>query len=161
MLKRILIPGAAVIAAALLAVAQETPRSMASTYDALADSILAVKRTEKQFVLAMLEGHRHGAEARFKGGDFEGAAAEMALFGNEGDNAVAGVRKRLLEGGHHHNAEGEAQGVYEPGFVVVTGAAKKQALAASAALRQAKDDAGRRKAWDEFAAVAASLLNVQ
>ncbi len=41
----------------------------------------------------------------------------MALFANEGDNAIAGIRKRLVEGGHHHNAAGEEQGIFEEGYV--------------------------------------------
>jgi len=147
----------AVLAGALLVVAQETPKSMVDTYDTLADAILAVKKTEENFVRGMLDGHRHGAQAYFAAGDYEKAAAEMALFGNEGDNAVAGVRKRLLEGGHHHNADGEAKGIYEPGYVVVTKKAKQEILAASAALRAAGDDAARKAAWDSFAKVADSL----
>ena len=56
------------------------------------------------------------------------------------------------------NAEGEEQGVYEPGYVVVTREAKQKLLAASAALRQAKDDVARQAAWDDFAKVAKPLL---
>ncbi len=129
-----------------------------ATYDSLADTILAVKRTEANFVRSLLDGHRHGAMAYMRAKDYERAAAEMALFGNEGDNAIGGVRKRLLEGGHHHNAEGEAKGIYEPGYVVVTKKAKMQALAASAALRRARTDAERKEAWQQFLTVANSLL---
>jgi hypothetical protein len=82
----------------------------------------------------------------------------MALFANEGDNAVGGVRKRLLEGGHHHNAEGEAKGIYEPGYVIVTVAQKKTALDAVAELRAATTDAARKAAMDKFHAVAGSVL---
>lgn len=137
---------------------QETPKSAVDTYDALADAILAVKRVEENFVRSMLDGYRHGAEAFMKAGDFRNAAAEIALFANEGDNAIGGVRKRLLEGGHHHNADGEAKGIYDPGFVIVTREAKQQALAASAALRAAKTEEERNKAWQQFVAVADSLL---
>ena len=90
--------------------------------------------------------------------DWQGAAAEIALFANEGDNAIGGVRKRLLEGGHHFNAAGEEQGIYEPGYVVVTREAKKKILAASSALRQATTDEARQKAWDDFAKLAKDLL---
>ena len=147
----------AVLAGALIVAAQETPKPMVDTYDSLADAILAVKKTEANFVRGMLDGHRHGAQAYFAAGEFEKAAAEMALYGNEGDNAIAGVRKRLLEGGHHHNADGEAKGIYEPGYVVVTKKAKQQILAASAALRAAGDDAARKAAWDSFVQAADSL----
>jgi len=147
-----------IAATALVAWAQETPKNSVATYDSLADAILAVKRTEANFVRSLLDGHRHGAMAYMRAKDFERAAAEMALFGNEGDNAIGGVRKRLLEGGHHHNAEGEAKGIYEPGYVVVTKKAKMQALAASAALRRARTDAERKEAWQQFLTVANSLL---
>jgi hypothetical protein len=143
--------------AAGFAWSQETPKSMVDTYDALADSILALKRAEAGFVRSMLDGHRHGAEAFMRAGDFRRAAAEIALFASEGDNAIGGVRKRLVEGGHHHNADGEAKGIYEPGFVVVTRKAKQQALAASAALLAAKTDEERKTAWQQFVAVADSL----
>jgi hypothetical protein len=144
--------------AAGFAWSQETPKAMVDTYDALADSILALKRAEANFVRSMLDGYRHGAEAYMKAGEYRRAAAEMALFANEGDNAIGGVRKRLVEGGHHHHADGEAKGIYDPGFVIVTRKAKQQALAASAALMAAKTDAEREKAWQQFVAVADSLL---
>ncbi len=137
---------------------QETPKTMVETYDALADSILALKRAEANFVRSMLDGHRHGAEAYMKAGDFRRAAAEIALFANEGDNAIGGVRKRLVEGGHHHHSDGEAKGLYDPGFVIVTRKAKQQALAASAALLAAKTDEEREAAWQQFVTVADSLL---
>jgi hypothetical protein len=64
----------------------------------------------------------------------ENVAAAVGQIGTEGDNAVAGVRKRLLEGGHHFNASGEAQGVYDEGYVVVTKAAKQAFLDSSKAI---------------------------
>jgi hypothetical protein len=111
--------------------------------------------------MAMLDGHRHAAEVRFQQGNFEAAAAEMALFANEGDNGIGGVRKRLLQGGHHFNAEGEEQGVFEPGYVVVTIEAKKKLLAASAALRKAADEGARKAAWGDFEATASKLLAME
>lgn len=54
----------------------------------------------------------------------------------EGDNAVGAVRKKLLDGGHHHNAAGEAQGIFDEGFVVVTRAAKAKLLESSRAIGQ-------------------------
>lgn len=47
---------------------------------------------------------------------------------------MAGIRKRLLEGGHHHNAAGEQQGTYDEGFVIVTRAAKKVFLDSAAGI---------------------------
>jgi hypothetical protein len=131
---------------------------MVACYGSLADAILAVKQTEADFVRSMLDGHFHAAKAYMARGDTGRAAAEMSLFANEGDNAIGGVRKRLLEGGHHHNAAGEAKGVYEPGFVIVTREAKQAALEAAAALRSSSDDAAREQAWKAFVAVAEPLL---
>ena len=114
-----------------------TPPTLVSTYRSLADAILAVKESEANLVrsiLATTYGHAEAtlaeARANLKAGkpakaEMEKLASLVSQLGNEGDGSVAGVRKRLLEGGHHHNAQGEQQGVYDEGFVVVTRAAKK------------------------------------
>ncbi len=149
---------AVVLAAASFALGQETSKDLAASYDSLADVILGAKHTEKNLVRAILSGHRAHAEMFAKRGDGAGAAAEMALFANEGDNAVGGVRKRLLEGGHHHNADGEAKGIFEEGYVVVTRAAKKECLDASMEMQKAADEAGRNAAWARFEKAAAELL---
>ena len=111
----------------------------------------------KKISCALLDGHRHAAEAMMEAKNFEGAAAQMALYANEGDNAIGGVRKRLLEGGHHHNAAGEEKGTFEPGYVVVTRAAKQTMLDASAKLRRATTDSERTAAWNAFLKAADSL----
>ncbi len=150
-----------IVAAALLALpaaAQETPQSIVTAYDALADTILSVRDAELGFVAAMLDGHLHAAKTLMSKGDVEGAAAQMALFANEGDNNIGGVRKRLLEGGHHFNADGEEQGIYEPGYVIVTREAKQALLEASKELRLAAGDVERLAAWDKFATMAKALL---
>ena len=143
---------------AMPAVAQQTPPTMVQAYDTLAKIILEVREAEADYVTAILAGHYHGAEILMQRGKPEAAAAEMALFANEGDNAVGGIRKRLIEGGHHHNAAGEEAGIYEPGYVIVTKEAKQKMLAASSAMRQAEDGGARTAAWEDFAAVAKPLL---
>ena len=143
------------------AMAQDTPETMVHAYDAMADTILSLKRAEANFVRALLDGYRHGAEAAMKRGDWDAAAADMALFANEGNNAIGGIRKRLVEGGHHHHAQAETKGIYDPGYVIVTKQAKQEVLAASAALRRAESEAARQNAWQEFTAVAADLLRVE
>jgi len=143
---------------AVPALAQQTPPSMVATYESIADIILAGRQAETHFVHSLLDGHRHAAKAYYEDGDYGRAAAEMALFANEGDNAIGGVRKRLLEGGHHHNAEGEEKGVYEPGFVVVTREAKEAVLKASAAVRKNASQAERESAWKQFNEIADKLL---
>jgi hypothetical protein len=155
------IAGAFVAGCCTLSFFQDTPRSMADTYGAIADTILAVKRTEANFVRALLDGHHHAAQSFTKAGDSEKASAEMSLFANEGDNAIGGVRKRLVEGGHHHHADDGAGGAYETGYVVVTKKAKEQLLAAAAAMRGAKTEADRNAAWKQFEDVAAPLLKAK
>jgi hypothetical protein len=149
---------AALAAMAIFAFAQETTRPAVQTYASIADTILSAKAAEKAIVMTILDGHRHAAEGEMRRGAYEAVAANMALFANEGDNAVAGIRKRLLEGGHHHHADDEAKGIYEPGYVVVTKEAKAKCLELSAAFRKATTDAERKKVWDEFADLSAKLL---
>jgi len=143
---------------ALPVAAQQSPPNLVAAYDALAGSILGLREAEGHFVTAVLYDHYRAAERAFKSDDFEKAAAEMAVFANEGDNAVAGIRKRLVEGGHHHNADDGEDGEYETGFVVVTRKAKKKILAASAELRQAQDKDARMAAWYKFQPIAENLL---
>jgi len=156
-----LIAALAIALSAPVAMAQETPKSMVRTYDAMADAILSLKRAEASFVRALLDEYRRGAEAAMKRGDREAAAAEIALFANEGDNAIGGIRKRLVEGGHHHHAQAETEGIYEPGYVIVTKEAKRELLAASVALRRAESEAAQQEAWQQFTALATDLLRVE
>jgi len=155
---RVLLVLVAVTLVAMPTLAQKTPAPMVGTYEALADAILGLREAEGDFVLSILDHHFRAAERAMKNGDSQLAAAQMALFANEGDNAVGGVRKRLIEGGHHHNAAGEEQGIYEEGYVVITRKAKKQALDASKAMFEAKDDVARQAAWSSFQAVALELV---
>ncbi len=159
-MKARIVVACAIVLLALPVAAQETPKSLVAAYDSLADTILAVRAAEAGFVKALLDGHRHAAEVLAKRGDWERAAAEVALFANEGDNAIGGVRKRLLEGGHHFNAAGEEQGVFEEGYVIVTKKAKKKLLMVSADMRQA-DEAGKKEAWKTFEMIAAKLLAME
>jgi hypothetical protein len=125
-----------------------TPPEMVAAYEALADAILAADKTEDKLVRAILAatyGHAQAelgrARQALKANDAAGAksavgnlAAAVGQLGTEGDNAVAGVRKRQLEGGHHHNAAGEAQGIYDEGYVIITKVAKQAFLESSKAL---------------------------
>ncbi|NIM02051.1 MAG: hypothetical protein GTO30_13440 [Acidobacteria bacterium] len=120
-----------------------TPQPLVDAYDSLADTILAAKKTEWNLVHSILGGtysHAEGVAKRAMAklgagqdaaGDVETLAALVAQLGNEGDASIAAVRKRLLEGGHHHNAKGEEQGVYDEGFVIVTRASRKVLLDAA------------------------------
>jgi hypothetical protein len=143
---------------ALPGLAQETPAPMVKAYDTLAKIILEVRQAEEDYVRAILDGHYHGAKMLVKRGAYAEAAANMALFANEGDNAVAGIRKRLIEGGHHHNAAGEEAGIYEPGYVIVTKEGKQKMLEASKDMKVAKDEAAAKAAWKAFSALAEPFL---
>src|SRR5262249_13555979 len=107
--------------------APATPKELVATYDSLADTILAGNKSERKLVLAILAstyGHAQAEAGKAKAALAKGdAAAATAAVQNvatavgqiatEGDASVGAIRKRLLEGGHHANSEGEAQGVYE------------------------------------------------
>jgi len=140
----------------------QTPAQLVATYDSLADTILGAHETEWNLVhsiLAMTYRHAEGtfatAKAKMAGGadaraEVELLAALVAQLANEGDASVAAVRKRLVEGGHHHNAAGEQQGIYEEGFVIVTREAKKGFLEAAnkiGRLAGSKDAAALETAW--------------
>ncbi len=125
-----------------------TPAELVATYNTLADGLLALKRTEENLVKTILATSRaHGevqlmhAKKAITANDaaaakaaVEALAADVAQLGTEGDNAIAAVRKRLIEAGQHHNAAGEAQGIYEEGYVIVTKVAKRAFLDSSKAL---------------------------
>jgi len=128
--------------------APETPAEMVATYKTLADVILGAKETEANLVRSILAATNAHAEVELmrakkaiaandtKGAQaaIENLATDVGQLATEGDNSVAGIRKRLLEGGHHHNAAGEAQGIFDEGYVIVTRAAKKTFLESSKAI---------------------------
>ncbi|HSR67636.1 MAG TPA: hypothetical protein VLU25_06820 [Acidobacteriota bacterium] len=156
--------------------ATSTPAELVATYESLADVILSAKESEENLVrsiLATAYTHARAVAMRARAGieagedvkaDLERLATLVSQLANEGDAAVAAVRKRLLEGGHHHNAEGERQGLYDEGFVIVTRAAKKSFLdSANRIARMAADpDASElveewQKVADEYERLMASM----
>ena len=119
-----------------------TPAELVATYNSLADGILALKRTEEDLCRSILAAaYAHGRRSSWAARRRRSRPAtrrprrprsrpsrpSVGQLATEGDNAVAAVRKKLLDGGHHHNAAGEAQGIFDEGFVIVTKAAKAQA----------------------------------
>jgi hypothetical protein len=154
--------------------APATPPEIVATYNSLADAILSVKKTEHDLVVAMLTGTYRHAEAKLNqikgmlsGGagqaaqkEVEALAALVSQLGNEGDNSVAAIRKRLLDGGFHHNAAGEQQGIFDEGFVIVTKAAKKTFLDAAMAIGKtagSPTEAGLTAEWEKVKTTWAGL----
>jgi hypothetical protein len=152
-----------------------TPAEMVATYNTLADGILALKSTEENLVRSILAAaYAHGmvqlerarkaisaSDAARARAAVEALAADVAQLGTEGDNAVAAVRKRLLQGGHHHNAAGEAQGIFDEGFVIVTKAAKQRFLESSraiAAMAREPKAAGLDAEWAKVQTVYTDLV---
>lgn len=150
-----------------------TPPELVATYDRLADAILACDRAEEDLVRSILAmTYRHGeaavAKAKVKLQARQDAKAEVeevatlaSQLGNEGDASVAAIRKRLVEGGHHHNAAGESQGIFDEGFVIVTKAAKKAFLDSASRLgklAQAPDAAALEAEWGKVVAEYKTLL---
>lgn len=143
-----------------------TPAELVATYESLADVLLGAKESEKNLVRSILAtAYTHAevvarrAKAAIEAGqdaeaDLEKLASLVSQLGNEGDAAVAAIRKRLLEGGHHHNAEGEQKGIFDEGFVIVTRSARKSFLdSAKKIARMAADpDAAKLdKEWQRVA----------
>lgn len=140
----------AIAACGIVAIAADTatPSELVKTYDSLATVIVGSQQTEHDLVLSILAttyGHAEAtlaaAKAKIDAGqdaraDVETLATLVSQLGNEGDAAVAAIRKRLIEAGHHHHhhhhAKGEEEQLYDEGFVVVTRAAKKVFLDAAA-----------------------------
>jgi hypothetical protein len=130
--------------------APTTPPEMVSTYSALADGILALKLTEENLVRSIRAAANAHAQVQVMRAEkaiaakdaaaaktaLEAIAADVSQMATEGDSSVAAIRKRLLQGGHHHNAAGEAQGIFEEGFVIVTRVAKQKLLESSRAFAQ-------------------------
>ena len=152
-----------------------TPEEMVATYNSLADGILALKRSEENLVRSILAATlAHGrvnlqrslsaaekGEAKAAKAAVEALASDVGQLATEGDNAVGAVRKRLLEGGHHHNAAGEAQGIYDEGYVIVTRAAKAKLLASSRAfggMAVAPEADALKAEWKKVKAVVAELM---
>jgi len=160
----------AVLAALLLAspAVAETPAEMVATYRSLADGVLALKQTEKDLVRSILAAayaharvQKERATKAIAAKDtatartaIEALAAAVAEIATEGDNSVAAVRKKLIDGGYHHNAAGEAQGIYEPGYVIVTREAKARLLESSRAIAQTLSN-------PDAAAVDAEFVKIQ
>jgi hypothetical protein len=152
-----------------------TPAEIVATYRSLADGILALKHTEEDLCRSILAAaNAHGqvelgrAQKALSAGDAKAAQAALeslaAIVGNmatEGDIAVGAVRKKLLDGGHHHNAAGEAQGIFDEGYVIVTRATKAKLLESSRALgqmsRAPKADALEAE-WKKVQAVVSELV---
>jgi hypothetical protein len=152
--------------------APATPPEIVATYNSLADAILAVKKTEHDLVMAMLSGTYRHAEAKMNAAvakvgagqpakeDVEAVAALVSQLGNEGDASIAAIRKRLLDGGFHHNAAGEAQGIFDEGFVIVNKETKKAFLESATAIGKMAASpaaAGLGAEWDKVKATWAKL----
>lgn len=148
-----------------------TPQPLVDAYGSLADTILGAKKTEWNLVHAILAttyGHAEATLAKAKGklahgegvqAEIEALAALVAQLGNEGDASVAAVRKRLIEGGHHHHAmKPSAEPEFDEGFVIVNRKVKKAFLDGASKIARlgskpsaADLDAAWKPVADEFA----------
>jgi hypothetical protein len=106
-----------------------------TTYEHLAEAIIANRKAEESLVKGILLSHyamarRHlRAAVETAGGDrvsyLESAAAQISNIANEGDKPVQAVRQRLLKAGHHHHTDAETQADY----IFVDSGEKKELLA--------------------------------
>jgi len=125
-----------------------TSPGLVKVYSEHATTLLSVKETEELIVKeicadAFRQATHHlslaakAVAANNAGaamGYIESAAGAVSMLANEGDKAVAAVRNRLLEGGHHHHATPEIAAKYDPGFVVVKKASKKALIEQAGAI---------------------------
>ncbi|MFN7971578.1 MAG: hypothetical protein U0166_04400 [Acidobacteriota bacterium] len=160
------------------ALAQATPdpaANLSTVYQKIADTILAANGSERAVVQAILSTERDAALAALdraaeKGGsaaDLRTAADRIGDFATEGGAAVEPIRNRLIQSGHHHNADDTGpDAVYDPGYVVVTRKAKQEILplakrAAKAAEASNVDVAEVKAIREAFAAAAGKALTVK
>jgi hypothetical protein len=100
---------------------QAMEQASATTYEHLAEAIVAIEQTERDLVKSILvhdyqtaHGHLRAA-ARDKEGrraHAEAAAREITNIANEGDKPVQAVRQRLRKAGHTHNTDMETKDDY-------------------------------------------------
>lgn len=152
-----------------------TPREMVATYNTLADGLLALKSTEANLVRSILAAARAHGEAQLARAKqavaskdaagartaIEAVAAAVGQMATEGDSSVAAVRRKLVDAGQHHNAAGEAQGIYDEGYVIVTRAAKQKLLESSRAigkLAASPDVAALEAEWQKAERVVGELV---
>jgi hypothetical protein len=144
----------------------KTPAALVATYDSLAEILIAGKKAEWNLVHSILGATYQHAQATMMsvsmtleaGGDatagIEKLASLVGQLGTEGDAAVAAVRKRLIDAGHHHHATAADEEMYDLGYVIVTRDAKKVFLAAAGSI-------GKLAAAPDKAALAAEWKKVQ
>ena len=118
--------------------APSTPPEMVTAYDALADAILGANNAERKPVIALLTatyGHAQ-SELRARATGLEDQRRQrprshrepghgVRQLGTEGDNAVAGVRKRLSRRKAPRQRHRRGPGHYDKGYVIVTKVAKQ------------------------------------
>jgi hypothetical protein len=124
----------------------EARAAAATTYENLANAIIAIEKTEDELVKTILVGYhadavRHLRQAmRDDAGrkaHFEAAAAEISNIANEGDAPIRAIRQRLAQAGHTHNTDVETKEDY----MFVTNREKKELLAMAQKVAQMNADA--------------------
>jgi hypothetical protein len=107
--------------------------SAVSTYENLANAIIAIEKAEDDLVKTILLGYHAVAQRhlRMAASDeanrkahVEGAAAEITNIANEGDAPIRAIRQRLAQAGHTHNTDVETKEDY----MFVTNREKKELL---------------------------------
>ncbi len=145
------------------AVAKEPNRSDAgaATYEQLATTIIALRKTEDTLVAEILNNYRQLAddqlrgahdEAKDRAGRLEAAAEQVTNIANEGNKSIQAIRQRLKQAGHSHHSDADSKEDY----MFVDSQAKKQFLALAKKIAQLGDAAtpeqiaGVRKELDDL-----------
>jgi hypothetical protein len=130
------------------AVAKTPSRSDAgaATYEQLATSIIAIRKTEDALVGEILNNYRQLADDHLRAaqddpkdrvGHFEAAADEVTNIANEGNKSIQAIRQRLKQAGHSHHSDAETKEDY----MFVDNRAKKEFLALAKSIAQLGADA--------------------
>ncbi len=132
-----------------------------ATYEQLAASIIAIRKTEDTLVKEILNNYRQLAddhlraaegEAKDRVGHLEAAAEEVTNIANEGNKNIQAIRQRLKQAGHSHHSDADTKEDY----MFVDSRAKKEFLALAKRIAQlgadatAKQVAAARKELEEL-----------
>lgn len=106
----------------------------ASTYEHLANAIIAIETTEDELVKSILIGYQSAAQVHLRAAQAAGdeaagakrhlemAAQAITNIANEGDKRIQAIRQRLAQAGHTHNTDVETKEDY----MFVTSKERKQ-----------------------------------
>ena len=137
---------------------QATPKPTVASYAALADAILALHRAEEEAVRAMLDAHFQAARGYREHAMHEQAAAEMALFAPRATTRSAAFARSSSTAASTTTRPARRRASSTRATCWSRRRTRRACSPPRRAMRAAKDDAAREKAWKDFSALAEPLL---